>query len=160
MTSCRCILFSAEKYIGMLWINFIYIATAFLIVSSFFICIKQTGKFEKKTGMKTPSEDDNNLNGMEYKLFFAALYEADNVHLKIYAYDFVDNKTAKRYFKSCAKRESIGNRDCCVYTDTKKCIVTALDSTKAYSFYTEPKCKKAVDDYLRCAFSIEIKSVR
>ena len=106
------------------------------------------------------SEDDKNLNGMEYRRFFAALYEANNVHFKIYAYDFVDNKTAKRYFKACAKRESIGNRDCCVYTDTKKCIVTALDSTRSYSLYTEPKCKKAVDDYLRRAFSIEIKSVR
>lgn len=104
-------------------------------------------------------EDDKNLNDMEYKHFFAALYEAENMHFKIYAYDFVDNKTAKRYFKACAKRECIGNSDCSVYADPKRYVVTGLNSSCAYSLYTEPKYRKAVESYIGRAFSIEMKSV-
>lgn len=46
-----------EKFISMLWISFMYIATAFLMIINFFICINQTKKFEKRTGLKMPSED-------------------------------------------------------------------------------------------------------
>lgn len=67
-----------EKFIGMLWINFIYIATAFLIVSNFFICIQQTKKFEKKTGIKMPSEvflkKINLLHIVTFVLFVASYF--------------------------------------------------------------------------------------
>lgn len=106
------------------------------------------------------TEGDENLKGMDYQNFFGALYETDSMHFKIYAYDFVDSKTAKRYFKACAKRECMGNRDCCVYTDSKKFVVTALCSTRAYSLYTEPRCSRAVENYIKRAFSEEVKSVR
>ena len=67
-----------EKFIGMLWINFIYIATAFLIVSNFFVCIQQTKKFEKKTGIKMPSEvflkKINLLHIVTFVLFVASYF--------------------------------------------------------------------------------------
>ena len=67
-----------EKFIGMLWINYIYIATAFLIVVNFFVCIQQTKKFEKKTGIKMPSEDFlkkiNLLHIVTFVLFVASYF--------------------------------------------------------------------------------------
>ncbi len=46
-----------EKFFASLYINLIYIGTALIMIVNFFICINQTKKFEKRTGLKIPSED-------------------------------------------------------------------------------------------------------
>lgn len=46
-----------DSYLGMMYINLIYIGTALILIINFFICIDQTKKFEKRTGQPMPSED-------------------------------------------------------------------------------------------------------
>ena len=46
-----------DSYLGMIYINLIYIGTALILIINFFICIDQTKKFEKRTGQPMPSED-------------------------------------------------------------------------------------------------------
>ncbi len=103
------------------------------------------------------TEDDKNLGDLKYKKFYIAQYESDTMWFFIYAYRFVDSKTAKSYFKSCAKRESTGDVDCCVSDIPRKYQLTVLDGDRAYFLYSDKSCRKEVDDYLSRAFSIEFE---
>lgn len=46
-----------DKFISALCINLIYVGAALMMIANFFICIDQTKKFERKTGLTMPSED-------------------------------------------------------------------------------------------------------
>ena len=46
-----------DSYLGMMYINLIYVGTALILIINFFICIDQTKKFEMRTGEPMPNED-------------------------------------------------------------------------------------------------------
>ena len=103
------------------------------------------------------TEDDKNLGDLEIKKFYIAQYESDKMWFFIYAYRFVDNKTAKRYFEACAKRECTGNMGYNISENPKKYQLTVIDGDRAYYLYSDKNCRKEVDYYLSRAFSIEYK---
>ena len=103
-------------------------------------------------------DKDNNLKDLQYNDFYGAQYKSKKLKFKIFAYEFVDEETAKEYFENSAGRTCAGEKDFYISSNIFNHTIRVVDNNRAYVLFTKTIYEDAVNELLSEAFSVEFSS--
>lgn len=113
---------------------------------------RKDAKFEK---YETPSEDKK-LKKLEYETFFGGKYSCDEFSFEIFAYEFKDSDTAKKYYENVTGGISGFDANFSKIARMSSFIMVVLNNEFSYTIYTSPHNAGAVQDFISEIFSLEI----
>ena len=103
----------------------------------------------------TPQEDEN-LCDLVYNDFFAACYDSSDLKFDIFAYEFTDSDSAKKYYEKVTGTSQ--NSDTCfsAYGGMTTYTVVVIDGSNAYCANTTQKDSEELKSFLGEVFSKKI----
>ena len=104
-------------------------------------------------------EKDKNAKGLEYEKFFAAEYDSSELEFEIFAYEFKDGDTAKKYFRNETGKKD--DRDI-NFSSSKGMfgyILIVINDNMAYSALSSSADADELEDFLANVFSLNLDSI-
>lgn len=81
-------------------------------------------------------DDDEYIEDLKYEGFFGCNYTSSELSFEIFAYEFSDEESSKRYFKNAIGRKTDNGVDFCEERGMLSCTLVVIDGVNAYSVRT------------------------
>lgn len=105
----------------------------------------------------TTPEKDSNLKDLEYDSFFGAKYLSLDIEFEIFAYEFKDSNSAKKYFNNVTGKNSEEldtNFSASMGMTSYRLVI--IDFKKAYIVQGPSSNAEAIQDFLKENFTVKI----
>ena len=122
--------------------------------------ISECENFKKHDGVmvkkyNTP-EKDKKLKNLEYEKFYAAKISCDDFEFEIFAYEFKDSKSAKKYFENNTGIDTDRNTTFSTSFGLSNGSQIVISEEKAYIFYCSSSDRYDVSDFLYENFTVKL----
>lgn len=99
---------------------------------------------------------DINLKNLEFLEFYAAEYKSSKLEFCIFAYNFKDKDTAKKYFENATGRYDKRDVNFSSHLNPYEYSILVINEQLAYSIVSPPSQFDELNEYLSTIFSIKL----
>ncbi len=101
----------------------------------------------------TDPQEDKYLENLEYEAFYAAEFKSSELEFEIFAYEFDDPDTAKKYFENVTGKSRAYDTDFSSEKGMTQYRLVVIDFEKAYIVYTSRSSYNELNQALGSVFS-------
>lgn len=121
--------------------------------------IESLGKVNEQIIVYDSPYEDKYIGKLEYNEFYACSYLCDELQFDLFAYEFSDHITAKKYFEAVTGKEDIRATTFSDVKGLRSYRRIVIDDNYAYAVYTTVSQADVVTDLLNQMFSRKVITV-